>query len=80
MTLPIKIYSHAMGPNSWKINIICDELSIPYELEFKDNTTVKKPDFLAINPNGRYEHTPHTAAQIIRCKYTNTANTVPQQS
>ncbi|KAF7876346.1 hypothetical protein EAF04_001439 [Stromatinia cepivora] len=53
MTLPIKIYSHAQGPNSWKISIVCDELNIPYELEFKDNTTVKEPKYLAINPKGR---------------------------
>ncbi|KAI9643611.1 hypothetical protein NHQ30_008233 [Ciborinia camelliae] len=53
MTKPIKIYSHAFGPNSWKINILLDELNIPYELEFKDNTTVKEPEYTAINPNGR---------------------------
>jgi len=50
---PIKLYSHASGPNPWKINIICEELGIPYDVEFMDMSVVKQKPFTDINPNGR---------------------------
>lgn len=49
---PVKIYGDK-GPNPPKVIAICEELSIPYEIqsiEFKD---LKEPKFLKINPNGR---------------------------
>jgi glutathione S-transferase len=33
--------------------MICEELGIPYEVVDMDFSDLKKPDFLAINPNGR---------------------------
>ncbi|KAL2137806.1 hypothetical protein VTI28DRAFT_8185 [Corynascus sepedonium] len=49
---PIQIWGRK-GPNPPKVTMILEELGLPYEhvpIEFKD---VKKPDYLAINPNGR---------------------------
>lgn len=57
MTSPIKIFSHSNGPNSWRINIILDELNIPYELEFKEFGELHVPEFEKYTPNGRYDFT-----------------------
>ncbi|KAK4246141.1 glutathione S-transferase [Corynascus novoguineensis] len=49
---PIQVWGRK-GPNPPKVTMILEELGLPYEhvpIEFKD---VKKPDYLAINPNGR---------------------------
>jgi glutathione S-transferase len=49
---PIKVWGTG-GPNPPKVAILLEELGIPYEaipIAFED---LKKPDFLAINPNGR---------------------------
>lgn len=42
-------------PNGWKVSCTLEELEIPYTVHEIDITTgiQKKPDFLAINPNGR---------------------------
>jgi len=53
MSKPIKIYGHALGPNPWKVNIIAEELGIPYETEFMDFADLKKEPFLSKSPNGR---------------------------
>jgi len=50
---PITLYSHASGPNPWKVAILLEELSIPYETKFIDFADLKKPPYLEINPNGR---------------------------
>ncbi|KAM0709030.1 hypothetical protein Q7P35_003066 [Cladosporium inversicolor] len=52
-TKPIKLYSHAGGPNPWKVAIILNELNIPYETELKDFGDLKKEPFESLNPNGR---------------------------
>ena len=50
----IKLYT-APTPNGWKASITLEELEIPYETTFVNlmEGDQKKPDFLAINPNGR---------------------------
>ena len=48
---PIKIYSHAAGPNPWKVVIIFNELGIPYESEFPQ---AHVEPYISINPNGRF--------------------------
>ena len=50
---PIKLYSHAGGPNPWKVAIILNELQIPYDTELMDFGDLKKEPFESINPNGR---------------------------
>lgn len=50
---PITVYSHASGPNTWKVVILIEELKLPYELKPVGFDEVKKPAFTAINPNGR---------------------------
>lgn len=54
--------SSASGPNPWKVAIVLEELSIPYETEYLDMTDLKKPPFEKINPNGRVPaiHDPNT--------------------
>ena len=50
----IKLYT-APTPNGWKASITLEELEIPYETTFVNlmEGDQKKPDYLAINPNGR---------------------------
>lgn len=50
---PLKMYSHAGGPNPWKVAIILNELGIPYTTELCEFENLKKAPFEAINPNGR---------------------------
>jgi glutathione S-transferase len=49
---PIKVWGKG-GPNPPKIAIVLEELGLPYETVAIPLTDVKKPDYLAINPNGR---------------------------
>lgn len=51
--LPITLWSHAIGPNPWKVAIILEELEIPYTTKFINFAAAKEEPFLAINPNGR---------------------------
>lgn len=47
------LYSHAGGPNPWKVAIILDELRLPYHHKFLDFQSVKAEPFISLNPNGR---------------------------
>ncbi|KAJ4250224.1 hypothetical protein NW762_012039 [Fusarium torreyae] len=50
---PIKLLSHATGPNAYKVAMVMEELSVPYVIEnweFKDMHT---PTFKKYNPNGK---------------------------
>ncbi|KAL2154274.1 hypothetical protein VTH82DRAFT_2950 [Thermothelomyces myriococcoides] len=49
---PIKLYGKT-GPNPPKVHVILEELGLPYEIEAVPFSDVKKPEYLAINPNGR---------------------------
>ncbi|KAI1434021.1 glutathione S-transferase [Xylaria sp. CBS 124048] len=49
---PIKVYG-GTGPNPPKIIMILEELRLPYELSSLTISDVKKPEYLAVNPNGR---------------------------
>ncbi|KAF9698320.1 hypothetical protein EKO04_003485 [Ascochyta lentis] len=49
---PIVIYGKH-GPNPPKVRMLCEELGLPYTLIDTQFPDLKKPDFLAINPNGR---------------------------
>ncbi|KAL2751787.1 hypothetical protein ACRALDRAFT_1037559 [Sodiomyces alcalophilus JCM 7366] len=49
---PIKVWGKG-GPNPPKVAIVLEELGLPYEVVAIPFTDVKKPEYLAINPNGR---------------------------
>lgn len=49
---PIKVWGKA-GVNPPKVVMILEELSLPYEVVEYPIADVKKPEYLAINPNGR---------------------------
>lgn len=49
---PIKLFGQH-GPNPSKVMIILEELQIPYEKIPVPISEVKKPEFTAVNPNGR---------------------------
>jgi len=49
---PIKVWGKG-GPNPPKVAILLEELGLPYEAIPVPLSDVKKPEYLAINPNGR---------------------------
>jgi len=50
----IELYT-AATPNGWKVSIALEELELPYEVRFVDLTKgdQRRPEFLALSPNGR---------------------------
>lgn len=50
----IELYT-ASTPNGWKASVTLEELALPYTVHAMDlaGGAQKRPDFLAINPNGR---------------------------
>lgn len=53
MAKPITLYSHASGPNPWKVAILLEELGLPYETVYLQFSDLKKEPFESKNPNGR---------------------------
>ena len=49
---PIKVWGQG-GPNPPKVAIVLGELGIPHEIVPVGISEVKKPEYVAINPNGR---------------------------
>ncbi|KAI1359694.1 glutathione S-transferase [Xylaria arbuscula] len=49
---PFKTYGKH-GPNPPKVIMILEELGLPYEIENVAFEDIKKPEYLAVNPNGR---------------------------
>ncbi|KAH8100292.1 glutathione S-transferase C-terminal-like protein [Cristinia sonorae] len=49
------LYSHAGGPNGWKVTYLLNELGLEYETKYLNSQKGehKAPEFLKINPNGR---------------------------
>ncbi|KAF1852035.1 glutathione S-transferas-like protein [Cucurbitaria berberidis CBS 394.84] len=62
---PIKIWGKR-GPNPPKVAMLAEELGLPYDVEDTPFSDVKKPEYLAINPNGRIPaiHDPNTGFTI----------------
>ena len=58
---PIKVWGQG-GPNPPKVAFILEELDLPYEIIATPLSDIKKPEYLAINPNGRLPsiHDPNT--------------------
>lgn len=50
---PITLYSHATGPNPWKVVMICNELNVPFESKYIEFPDLKKEPFEKLNINGR---------------------------
>lgn len=50
---PLAIWALSAGPNSWKVITVLEELGVPYKINLLLFADVKKPEFTAINPNGR---------------------------
>jgi glutathione S-transferase len=49
---PIKVWGQG-GPNPPKVSIMLEELGLPYEVIPIPYSDIKKPEYIAINPNGR---------------------------
>ena len=49
---PIKVWGQG-GPNPPKVAILLEELGVPYDAVDMPLSDVKKPEYLAVNPNGR---------------------------
>jgi len=63
---PLLLYGGVLGPNPGKVSFILHELAVPYtvvKVAFQD---VKKPEYTAINPNGRLPaiHDPNTGLTL----------------
>ena len=58
---PITVYGEG-GPNPAKVAFLLSELNLPYETKTIAFDQVKKPEYLAVNPNGRIPaiHDPNT--------------------
>lgn len=50
---PVHLYSHASGPNPWKVVMVLEELQVPFETTVVDKTELKGPSYERININGR---------------------------
>ncbi|KAI9811839.1 MAG: glutathione S- transferase, nitrogen catabolite repression regulator [Pycnora praestabilis] len=53
MSKPITLYSHATGPNPWKVAIILEELGLKSETKYMEMADLKKKPFEDLNINGR---------------------------
>lgn len=62
---PIKVWGKG-GPNPPKVAMVLEELGVPYDAEAIPLTDIKKPEYLAINPNGRLPsiHDPNTGITL----------------
>ena len=50
---PIHLWGQLSGPNPVKVRILLQELNIPFMDDPLDDSGIKQPEFLAVNPNGR---------------------------
>ncbi|KAH6720062.1 putative glutathione S-transferase Ure2-like protein [Leptodontidium sp. 2 PMI_412] len=50
---PLQLYGGILGPNPGKVSVLLTELGVPFETVTIPITDVKKPEYTAINPNGR---------------------------
>jgi glutathione S-transferase len=59
---PIKLWGRG-GPNPPKVQMLLEELDLPYEIQAATFADVKSPEYLAVNPNGRFPsiYDPNTA-------------------
>ena len=62
---PLTVWGQG-GPNPPKVSIVLEELGVPYEEIPVPLSDVKKPEYVAINPNGRLPaiHDPNTGITL----------------
>ena len=51
--MTIDSQSSPQGPNPWKVAMVLEELSIPYETEMMEFGALKQEPYVSVNPNGR---------------------------
>lgn len=63
---PIKFYGKCASANPFKVEVFLKELNLPYESVLIPFSDVKKPYYVAINPNGRLPaiHDPNTGITL----------------
>lgn len=59
---PIHLWGQLNGPNPVKVRAALQVLEVPFKDDPLDRSQVKSPEFLAVNPNGRFPaiHDPNT--------------------
>ncbi|KAL2074479.1 hypothetical protein VTL71DRAFT_8257 [Oculimacula yallundae] len=50
---PFQLYGGILGPNPGKVSVLLTELGLPFETVTVQMGDVKKPEYTAVNPNGR---------------------------
>ncbi|KAF2973475.1 hypothetical protein GQX73_g31 [Xylaria multiplex] len=50
---PIVLWGHSIGPNPIKVQMILEELGVPFEVKFIEFAQMKEEAYLKLNPNGR---------------------------
>lgn len=50
---PIKLWGHWGAPNPWKVCMVLEALSLPYDIHFIELNEVKNENHVKLNPNGR---------------------------
>ncbi|PVH85076.1 glutathione S-transferase Ure2-like protein [Cadophora sp. DSE1049] len=50
---PLQLYGGILGPNPGKVSILLTQLGLPFETVTVPMSDIKKPEYTALNPNGR---------------------------
>ncbi|KAI0478526.1 glutathione S-transferase [Xylariaceae sp. FL0804] len=50
---PIIVWGHDTGPNPYKVQIVLEELELPYEHKMIEFEKMKQEPYISLNPNGR---------------------------
>lgn len=50
---PLKLWGHWGAPNPFKVRIVLETLTLPYETHLVEFSEVKQDSYLELNPNGR---------------------------
>jgi hypothetical protein len=49
----VKLTRFSQGSNPWKVITLCEEIGIPYEIEYLKYADLGQRPFTDINPNGK---------------------------
>ncbi|RAO70194.1 uncharacterized protein BHQ10_006206 [Talaromyces amestolkiae] len=53
MVQTLELWGHWGAPNPWKVALVLEELSLPYDIHYIELNETKTPSYLEITPNGR---------------------------